>query len=169
MFYLNLKPGHEKERAVRFFKSFSVDSMQKGKQILYDISKDQPYTSLNNFLIAAGEEPVKGGEYWGWKNLYWELISNKYGVAAIYNQKTKGTSFVFRLPPIEDIHEEVEREIARLKKERDKLDAQGSQRKQQEDIVREMRGVAYTMPSPSCFRPVFPPCYMYEPGGGDRP
>lgn len=157
--------GHEKEWAVQFFKSFSVDSMQKGKQILYDISKNQPYTSLNMFLLGAGQEIAEGGEYWGWKNLYWELLSNKYGVVALYNQKTKNTKFVFRLPPIEDIHEEVEREIARLKKERDKLDAQESQRKQQEDIVRAMRDIAYTMPPPSCFRPVFPPCCMYEPGG----
>lgn len=164
MFYLNLKPGHEKERAVRFFKSFSVDSMQKGKQILYDISKDQPYTSLNNFLIAAGEEPVKGGEYWGWKNLYWELISNKYGVAAIYNQKTKGTCFVFRLPPIEDIHEEVEREIEALKRKKEQLDAQEKQKKQNEDILRIIREITYTPPPPSCFQPIYPPCCIYGSG-----
>lgn len=162
MFYLNLKPGHEKERAVRFFKSFSVDSMQKGKQILYDISKDQPYASLNDFLIAAGEEPVKGGEYWGWKNLYWELLSNKYGVAAIYNQKTKGISFIFRLPLIEDIHEEVEREIERLEKEREKIE---SKQKQQEEMTRVIREIAYTPPPPSCYQPIYPPCYMvYRPG-----
>lgn len=109
--YLNLRPGHEKECAVRFFKAFSVGSMDRGKRILLGISKDQPYTTLNAFLLAAGENTVDGGECWGWKNLYWELLSNKYGITAIHDQKTKKTKFVFRLPPIEDIREEVEREI----------------------------------------------------------
>lgn len=161
MFYLNLKPGHEKERAVRFFKSFSVDSMQKGKQILYDISKDQPYASLNDFLIAAGEEPVKGGEYWGWKNLYWELLSNKHGVAAIYNQKTKGISFIFRLPPIEDIHEEVEKEIEMFKKEREELE---KSQKQSEEMKRILRELSYAPPPTTCFQPCPLSC-MYPPGG----
>lgn len=157
-----LKPGHEKEWAVQFFKSFSVDSMQKGKQILYDISKNQPYTSLNMFLNAAERDIVDGGQYCGWKNLYWELLSNKYGVVALYNQKTKKTKFVFHLPPIEDIHEEVDREIERLKKEREKIE---NKQRQQEEMTRVIREIAYTPPPPSCYQPIYPPCYMvYRPG-----
>lgn len=154
-----LKPGHEKEWAVQFFKSFSVDSMQKGKLILYNISKDRPYTTLNDFLVAAGKEFVGGGGYWGWKNLYWELLSNKYGVVAVYNQKTKKTKFIFRLPPIEDIHEEVEKEVERLKKEQEKLK---KIQEQNEQIVRIMRESAYIPPPPDCFQPICPPfcgCY----------
>lgn len=156
-----LKPGHEREWAVQFFKSFSVDSMQKGKQILYNISKDQPYTTLNDFLRAAGKEFVSGGGVWGWKNLYWELLSNKYGVVAIYNQKTKKTKFVFRLPPIEDIHEEIEREIERLKEEQEKIELQ---QKQTEEITRVIREITYTPPPPFCFQPIYrptPPCEIW--------
>lgn len=159
-----IKPGHEKEWAIQFFKSFSVDSMQKGKQILYDISKNAPYTSLNMLLLVAGQEIAEGGEYVGWKNLYWELLSNKYGVVALYNQKTKKTKFVFRLPPIEDISNEVNREKERLKKEREKLELHQKQQTYQESIINAMRDIAYTPPPPSCFQPVFPPCRMYEPG-----
>lgn len=156
-----LKPGHEKEWAIQFFKSFRVDSMQKGKQILYDISKDQPYTSLNMFLLAAGESPTANGGYWGWKNLYWELLSNKYGVVAVYNQKTKKTKFVFRLPPIEDIHEEVEKEIERLKKEREKLE---KSQKQSEEMKRILRELSYAPPQTNCFQPC-PFACTYPPGG----
>lgn len=164
MLYLNLRPGHEEERAVQFFKSFSVDSMQKGKQILYDISKDQPYTSLNMFLLAAGEPSTSDGGYWGWKNLYWELLSNKYGVVAVHDQKTKKTKFVFRLPPIEDIHEEVGKELERLKKEREYLE---KSQKQQKEFSRILRELSYFSPPPNCFQPVYPPCTMYGSGGQD--
>lgn len=139
----SLKPGHEKERAAQFFKSYSVDSMYKGKLILYNISF-APFTSLNAFLIAAGETPVDEGGYWGWKNLYWELLSNKYGVAAIYDQKTKKTKFIFRLPPVEDIHEEVEEEINRLEQEKKNIEAK---QKQQEEITKMMKDITYI---PSC-------------------
>lgn len=115
MNYITLKPGKEKEQAARLFKTLTIGSMQEGKQILFDISKNQPYTTMNQFLIALGKDFVEGGQYWGWKNLYWELLSNKYGVAAIHDQKLKKTKFVFRLPPIEDVREEVNKEIERLK------------------------------------------------------
>lgn len=156
-----IKPGHEKEWAVHFFKSFSVDSMQKGKEILYTISKDKPYTSLNEFLIAAGKEVAEGGKYWGWKNLYWELLSNKYGVVALYNQKTKKTKFIFRLPPVEDIHEEIDKKIERLKEEREKIE---KSQKQNEEFTRIIREISYIPPQPYCFQPCSFNC-MYKPGG----
>lgn len=159
-----LKPGHEKEWAVQFFKSFSVDSMQRGKQILFNISNGQPYTSLNAFLLDAGKELVGGGGYWGWKNLSWELLSNKYGVAAVYDRKTKKTKFVFRLPPIEDIREEINNEVERLKKEAERID---NEQRQQEEFTRMMLDIAHTLPRPYCFQPAYPcpHCTVYGTAG----
>lgn len=135
-----LKPGHEKEWAVRFFKSFSVDSMYRGKQILYNISNGQPYTSLNAFLLAAGKEIVEGGQHWGWKHLSWELLSNKYGVAAVYDRKTKKTKFIFRLPPIEDICKEIDEEDKRLAQEMKTLE---EAQKQSDELTEMRKGILY--------------------------
>lgn len=129
-----LKEGKEKQIVSRFLKTTKLDSMNSGKCILKFVISDYYFTTLNTLLSAMGYQQVVNGERWGWTNLKWDLLSNKYGVCASHDKLAGKTNIVLNLPPIERIDDAIEKEIEYLKSEVEKLRKQEGVRKWQDEI-----------------------------------
>lgn len=61
--------------------------------------------TINQFLqlLPEPKDPISYGDEWGWSNLYWDILSNKYGAAALRDERAKKTTFTLRLPPVEKL------------------------------------------------------------------
>lgn len=112
---LTLEQGREVQSASQFFKRLRVESMQEGKRILRHILKDGALVTVNQVLAATGQKEIEDGNHWGWSNLSDDLLSNKYGVAALYDQRRHKTEFTLRLPPIEDLTPAIEQKVEKMK------------------------------------------------------
>lgn len=122
---LVLEKGREVQSASRFFKNLRIESMQEGKRILRYVLQNGPVVTLTQLLVATGYKEIENGNHWGWSNLRDDLLSNKYGVAALYNQRHHRTEFTLRLPPIEDLTPVIEQQVEEMKARLKALEHEG--------------------------------------------
>ena len=103
-----LNDDQKKKIMTDIIKSLRFESMVDAKDRLYWLihhSEIENQVSFNTLMHLVKHERLSYGNDWGWKNLRWDILSNKYGAAVIYNQKTKRTEFVLHLPPVKKIEE----------------------------------------------------------------
>lgn len=53
---------------------------------------------VNDLLRYLKRDPIPEWRGWGWKDLFWDILSNKYGAA--FRLKGDNTFFVLQLPPV---------------------------------------------------------------------
>lgn len=138
---LYLKEGKEKQIVSHFLRTTNLESMNAGKCILQVLINMHNFVSLNALLSAMDRPQVENGERWGWTNLKWELLSNKYGVCASHDKVTGRTNITLNLPPIERIDNAIDREIEYLKGEVEKLRKQEGMRKWQDEILTGLKKI----------------------------
>lgn len=59
--------------------------------------------TVNDFVVGSRDSILDYGNDWGWPNLYWDILSAKYGAKAIQDRKTGKTRFSVQLPPVEKL------------------------------------------------------------------
>lgn len=70
------------------------------KCMTYNCSQVSDFVPFNYLMCCIGLKAVEYGSHWGWRNLGWDILSNKYGAAASYNPKTKKTIIKIFMPPL---------------------------------------------------------------------
>lgn len=94
-------------KMTEILKKIKFDDMSTAKYALYWIRRHcnaDGFVTFNTLMSTIGHEGIKHGEDFGWRDLDFELLSNKYGAAAIRDYKNKKTNFVLRLPPVQKLY-----------------------------------------------------------------
>lgn len=92
-------------KMTEILKDIRFESMEEGKFYLHHALRLNVTTPIlfNVLMHTLGLAEVPYGDIYGWRDLEYELFSNKYGIAAVRDYKNKKTEFVLRLPPPEKL------------------------------------------------------------------
>lgn len=98
-----LSDDQQRKALTDILKSLRFDSMAEGKYALKWLlhhNELDGHVAFNTLMQQLNRDKTSYGWDWGWKNLDWDILSNKYGVAALCDERKKQTHFMLRLPPV---------------------------------------------------------------------
>lgn len=98
-----LTEDQQRKAMTDILKKLRFESMDEAKCVLkwllhYDEMDGR--LPFNTLMQQIYQDKLPYGWDWGWKNLNWDILSNKYGAAALRNERKKQTYFTLRLPPV---------------------------------------------------------------------
>lgn len=84
------------------------DSMDQAKsvfQYMINLEEETGKPVTVNQLYSFIGLPDKGEteDHYGWEGLSWDILSNKYGAAYRYDNRTRKGYFVVRFPPVKEL------------------------------------------------------------------
>lgn len=96
---------NEKEAIRKLLSSIRYEDMAHAKNILVSLLNigTLRIPTVNDFLKLLHREPLSYGDNWGWPELYWDILSNKFGAKAIRDTRKNITHFVLQLPPVQKL------------------------------------------------------------------